>query len=233
MNKKGDIWISAVLYVMIAVAITVIVLEAGLPALRGLREKNAFASIKDSAIALDKNILDIASEGQGSQRVIPVDVTDGEIRFENDQLRWKLETESKVIEPRTRQEQGNLIIASDVDVSCSETASYDVMQNSYILANFSRYGSETNWTVIDSSALLNSVEFKDSNVRTSGVFSFTLNSSSQPANGYTELETIGTGITSGVFKAHMNTTSFEYDLVFLLESKADFIKVSIENLVTK
>ncbi|MFH1182624.1 MAG: hypothetical protein V1702_06725 [Candidatus Woesearchaeota archaeon] len=233
MKKKGDIWISAVLYVMIAVAVTVIVLEAGLPALRGLREKNAFAGIKDSAVALDKNILDIASEGQGSQRVIPVDVTDGEIRFEDDQLRWKLETQSKIVEPRTRQEQGNLIIASDVDVSCSETSSYDIMQNRYILANFTRYGSETNWTSIDSSALLNYVEFKDTNVRTEGVFSFTLNGTSQPATGYTELETLGTGLTSGIFTTHMNTTSFEYDIVFTLESKADFLKVSVENLITK
>jgi hypothetical protein len=233
LNKKGDIWISAVLYVMIAVAVTVIVLEAGLPALRGLREKNAFASIKDSALALDKNIQDIASEGQGSQRVIPIDVNDGEIRFEDNQLRWKLETESKIVEPRTRQEQGNLVIASDVDVSCSETMSYDIMQNRYMLANFTRYGSASNWSSIQANQLLNYVEFKDSDAKTTGEFSFSLNGSSGPINGFTTLETVGTGLTSGIFRAHMNTSSLEYDLIFTLESKADFLKVSIENLVTK
>jgi hypothetical protein len=233
LNKKGDIWISAVLYVMVAVAVIVIVLEAGIPALQGLRERNAFASIKESAIAIDKNILDIASEGQGSQRVIPVEVSDGEILFEDDLLRWKLETESKLIEPRTRQEQGNLVIATDVDVSCSESSAYHIMQNRYILANFTRYGSETNWTSIDTSAILNYIEFKDSDARTTGVFSFSLNSSSGPVNGYTDLETVGIGLTTGSLRVHMNTSSLEYDLVFALESKADFLKVSIENLVTK
>jgi hypothetical protein len=233
MNKKSQIWISAILYVMVAVVIMVLVLEAGLPMIKSLQERNAFARIKDTVTSLDQHIEDIASEGRGSQRVIPVEVIDGELRFEENDLRWKLETESKVVEPRTRVEQGNIVIASDVDVSATQTAGFHILQNAYILANFTRYGSETNWTDINTSSLLNYIYFKD-NDKTDGTFSFVVNESTSSSNGtgYTKLENVESGITSGIVRAHINATSFEYDIVFTLESKADFIKASIENFVT-
>jgi hypothetical protein len=235
MTKKSQIWVSAVLYVLIGVVVLVIVLEAGLPVLNSLQERNAFARIKNTVVALDRHIEDIASEGQGSQRVLPLDVIDGEVRFENNKLRWKLETKSKVVEPRTRFEQGNVVIAADVDVSASETSGFHILENRYLLANFTRFGSESNWTDINTSSLLNYIKFKDNNVKTNGTFSFLINesSSSSSGNGFTKLETIGEGLTSGILRAHINSTSFEYDIVFTLESKSDFLKVSIENFITR
>lgn len=233
--KRGEIWISAIIYVLVAVAVMVLVLEAGIPMMKGMKEKSAFTKIRTTVTALDQHIEDIASEGQGSQRVIPIEVNDGELRFENDRLLWKLETESKVVEPRTRAVQGNLVIASDVDVSATQDSYHHILQNTYILANFTRFGSSANWsTSINESAILNYIEFKDNNARTDGLFSFAVNGTSLAAtSGYTELEETGTGLTSGVLRAHMNSTSFEYDIVFTLESKADFLKVAIENFVER
>ena len=75
MRKKGQIWISAVLYVLVIVALIIIVLEAGLPLLGRLKEKNSFNRVKDTLTALDSNIRQIAGEGQGSQRIVPVAVS--------------------------------------------------------------------------------------------------------------------------------------------------------------
>src|SRR3989338_7604199 len=118
-QRKGAIWISAVIYVMIAVVVLVIVLEGGLPLIKGLNEKNAFTKVQNILVSLDKQIQQIASEGQGSQRVVPLEITDGELKIEDQKLRWKLETASKLIEPNTRVEQGNLVIATGVDVTAT------------------------------------------------------------------------------------------------------------------
>ena len=74
-NKKGVIWVSTVIYVMIAIVVMVIVLEAGLPLIKGITEKSAFNKIRDTLVLLDKQIQQVASEGQGSQRVIPIEIT--------------------------------------------------------------------------------------------------------------------------------------------------------------
>ena len=68
-DKKGVIWISAVIYVMVAVVVMVVVLEAGLPLIKSLSERNAFNKIRDTLLVIDKQIQQIASEGQGSQRI--------------------------------------------------------------------------------------------------------------------------------------------------------------------
>src|SRR3989338_10457272 len=101
-GRKGAIWISAVLYVLIAVVMMVIVLEAGLPLIKSLNEKSAFTRIRDTLVGLDKQIQQVASEGQGSQRIIPLEITDGEFRIEQQKIRWKLETDSKIVESKTR-----------------------------------------------------------------------------------------------------------------------------------
>ena len=123
-GRKGAIWVSVVIYVMVAVIVMVIVLEAGLPLIKGITEKNAFNKIRNTLVVLDKQIQQVASEGQGSQRVIPVEITDGELTVSDQKLRWKLETGAKLVEPRSRFELGNLVIASDVDVTAAAVDSY-------------------------------------------------------------------------------------------------------------
>src|SRR3989338_8258952 len=126
-GRKGAIWVSVVIYVMVAVIVMVIVLEAGLPLIKGITEKNAFNKIRNTLVVLDKQIQQVASEGQGSQRVIPVEITDGELTVSDQKLRWKLETGAKLVEPRSRFELGNLVIASDVDVTAAAVDSYFIV----------------------------------------------------------------------------------------------------------
>lgn len=234
-GKKSEIWISAILYVLVVVVIMVLVLEAGLPILKGIRDKSSFNRARDIMAALDQQIRDIASEGQGSRRVLPIEISKGELKVEDSKLRWKIETESKVIEPGSRTDMGNLIIASDVDVSATQNSTHYLIQNSRILVDLNRVGSKTNWSNINTSALINYIQFKDSGDKTNGTFVFIVNESaaSTTGTGYTSLAQSGSGLTSAVVTAHVNSTNFEYDLKLALESKADFIKASIENFKKK
>jgi len=233
-DKKGAIWISAVIYVMVVVVVMVIVLEAGLPLIKGLTEQNAFNKIRNTIVILDKQIQQIASEGQGSQRVIPIEITDGELKVTDQKLRWKLETDTKIVEPQSRVELGNLVIASDVDVAASTVGNFFIVENSRIRINFSKIGSSTNYSAITTAGIVNDVFYKDNDARTNGTFTFFVNdSSSLSGNGYTTLEDTGTSLTSVAVRAHINNSAMQYDIVMTLDSKADFFKASVENFEQK
>ncbi len=234
-TKKGEIWISVVIYVMVVIVVMVIVLEAGLPSLNKLKDKSMFTKVKDTMTALDQHIVDIANEGQGSQRVIPIDIPEGDVEVKNEKLIWKIETDSKLIEPRSRITQGNLMISSGIDVSVEEYPSSYILENSKILINITKFGAENNWTSIDTGALVNYTEFKEQTSRTAGAFRFLLQNdpTSTTGTGYTKIEEKGSKLTTGVVIAHVNSTSYEYELKISLDSKADFFRASIENFRTK
>jgi hypothetical protein len=232
---KGQIWISAVLYVLIAVAIMVLVMEAGIPIIKNLRDKGAFNRARDTMIAIDQQIEEIAGEGQGSQRVIPLDVNKGTVDVANQALRWKIETDSKIVEPKTKMEMGNLVVSADVDVSAASYATSYILENSYLLVNISKNGTESNWSAINTSRLINYITFKGTNTRTNGTFSFLINNSaaSGVGTGYTKLLDSGNNLASATVLTHVNSTNFDYDLELTLDSKADFVKASLKNVVTK
>ncbi len=233
--RKSQIWISAVLYALIAVAILVIVLEAGIPIIKGIMEKSAFERSRDVMVGLDQQIEDIASEGQGSQRAVPIDINMGKIDIANQMLRWKLETESEVVAPKTTREMGNLIISSDVDVAAFEYDDYYLVENSKIWVNFSKNGTETSWKAINASQLINAIKFKDNNVFVNGSFVFYINESesSNTGTGYTKLSPKGYNLAASTLTAHINSTTFEYDMEFRIDSKADFIKINLKNVKVK
>ena len=230
-EKRAEVWVSAVLYVLIVVSVVVIVLNVGIPFIDSLRERSAVTKARDTLSALDQHIEDIAAEGQGSQRVVPIEVGEGTLRVVDNKLQWEIETKSKIIEPGSKIDLGNLVISSDVDVSAKEVGNFFVLQNSIISANFSKLGSETNFT----SSILNSLTFKDNSAKTNGTFVFRVagNSSTETGTGYTRLKEAGEGLVSGAVLAHVNSTAYEYELEFTLGSKADFIKTELKNVRAK
>ncbi len=234
-NRKGAIWVSAVIYVLVGIIVLTVVIEAGIPFIKGLQERSHVTQARNTFSALDQQIQDVAKEGQGSQRIIPLEVSEGTVKVEDNKLRWKIETSSKVLEPRTRIELGNLVIASDVDVSAADASGFHIIQNSRILANFTKFGSKANFSSINTSSLLNYVEFKDTSSKTTGTFTFFINqnASSASGTGYTELLQTGSGLASATLKAHVNSTIYEYDLLLSLDSKADFLRGQIENFRVK
>ena len=235
LGKRGAIWVSAVIYVLIGVVVLTIVIEAGIPLIRSLQERGNVNRARNTFTAIDGQIVEVAREGQGSQRVVPLEVSEGTVKVEDGRLRWKIETTSKVMEPRTRVDFCNLVIASDVDVSASDHVSSHILQNSRVLVNFTRFGSSANHSAINTSSLINYVQFKDTGAVTSGTFTFFINqnASTTYGTGYTELLQAGTGLTSATLKAFVNSTLYEYSILLTLDSKADFIRAEIEDFRVK
>ncbi len=74
-NKKGDVWVSAVLYIALGMVIITIVLAAGLPLVTKMKDKNTVAQTKRVMLSIDDNLKEVATEGPGSRRVIPLEIT--------------------------------------------------------------------------------------------------------------------------------------------------------------
>ncbi len=77
MNKKGDIWISAVLYFGLGIIIITLLLTAGLPVINKLRDKNIAIQTKEVFHTLDQNIREVLKGGPGTQRVVTLNIKKG------------------------------------------------------------------------------------------------------------------------------------------------------------
>lgn len=228
-QKKGQVWVSAILYFLIAAITVIIVLNAGVPIIESMKDKNTYTKTKDLMMNLDTQIESVASEGVGSQKIVPIELIDGELVVKDNQLNWKFQTESKILEPRTKIQQGNMMISSNADVSSKEIGNYYLLENSIIKVNITKFCNQTNWCSVDTRRLLNWI--KHENDTLTGNFSFMVNrnENTTTGTGYTTLSEAGHNLGKASVIVHINSTSAEYDLVLTLESYADFLTVNIDN----
>ena len=80
-NKKGDIWVSAILYVLIISLSIVLIINVGGPIIDKMKDSQSLAKSKEIMLTIDKTISEVANEGEGSQRIIPLEVKDGKMTF--------------------------------------------------------------------------------------------------------------------------------------------------------
>jgi hypothetical protein len=101
MKTKGQIWISAVLYIGLSVAVLAVVLSAGLPLINKMKDRNVILNTKQVLIDIDDSINTVSGEGPGSRRILsPVVIDKGELKIDSDKdiLLWNFKTESQIID---------------------------------------------------------------------------------------------------------------------------------------
>ncbi len=112
MMKKGDVWISAVLYITLGIIAITLILGAVMPLVSKIKEKNVVLQTKDILIKLDENIRTVAQEGPGSQRRLTLFMDKGELFFNTDSdntyIHWSMETDSLLMEPDIVIKEGNI-----------------------------------------------------------------------------------------------------------------------------
>ena len=113
--KKGDVWISAVLYMALGIIILVIVLSVGIPVVNKIRDKNVAINTKELMFDLDRNIRTVYSEGPGSRRPLRIEITKGifSVDAEKDEVIWTFDTKLLLSQPNVPVKEGNLIIKSN------------------------------------------------------------------------------------------------------------------------
>ena len=113
MRKKGDVWISAVLYIALGIIILTLILAAGLPLINKVKDKNTFMQTKNILFNVDGNIREVISEGSSSQRYIsPFTIKEGEISFfdNTEKIIWTMKTKARLMEPNVDFTEGFLNI---------------------------------------------------------------------------------------------------------------------------
>ena len=232
MIKKGQIWISAILYILIITAVMVLVLNAGVPILKDLQDKTVFTRAKNTFLSLNQHITDISEEGVGSQRVVPIEIEKGALAVEDGALKWKLRTDAKILESGSEIALGNLYITANADVIAQKYSDYYILENSYIKAKLYRC-EDRNSCVFNQSYVLMDLNFTDPDTGTqyqaAGSFSIGFGLGSWSYSGYSSLEDQGSnlGEASAVYYIN-NTNSSVYSILELtLGSNSDFIQARL------
>jgi len=134
--KKGDIWISAVLYMALGIIILVIILSVGIPIVNKIRDKNIAINTKELMLDLDRNIRTIYSEGPGSRRPIKLEITKGTFSVSDttDEITWQFSSKVLLSQPNIAIKEGSLIInstkgASESDFLTTYTLNYSLILN--------------------------------------------------------------------------------------------------------
>lgn len=236
MQKKGEVWVSAVLYILIIMSAIILVIKIGVPMIEKMSDKSSFSNSKSTMLSIDKTINEVANEGEGSQRVIPVDIKDGKISIKNNEISWEIKTKNDIMESRSDQNFGNLKISSNSNVKTFETNSSYIMETTIegdvFNVSMKKIGSESNYSNFNTSELIEGIWYNGEKLN--GTFSFTINGdvSTETGNGYTIMVPSGnnTNLGKASVVAHINSSEKEYELEFTLESFGDFLSVEIKDI---
>ena len=100
-QKKGAIWVSAVLYLTLGIIAITLILGAALPLVEKMKDRNAVIQTKQVLFTLDETIKTVANEGPGSQRELsPFIINAGELTIDhaNNLIVWSMLTDALVQE---------------------------------------------------------------------------------------------------------------------------------------
>ncbi|MGB9748679.1 MAG: hypothetical protein ACP5OZ_03300 [Candidatus Woesearchaeota archaeon] len=239
---KSQVWVSAVLYIIIILTAMVIILEVAVPVINSFRDRIALENARNSMSALEAYISEVSSEGPGSQRVVPLNVKKGKIFAQDNKLIWQLETESRIMEPRSRIDFGNLIFItvpsnSTVTAYESEDYCYYILENGIIRANITVFGDkEKNYencsSGIDTSKIIKSITslVEGTSLSDSIKISLLNDEATTTGIGYTELASEGTYLSYSSVTVYINTTNYYYSFDIKLESGADFLTLKLKEI---
>ncbi len=112
-NKKGDVWVSTVIYIAISIIVLTIVLLAAMPVISKLKDRNIAIQTKNILTQVDKNIRELVSSGPGAKRVLsPVIIDAGILNFDidNSVINWTLKTTDASAESDILRQEGSVFI---------------------------------------------------------------------------------------------------------------------------
>ncbi len=110
-QKRGQVWVSAVLFISLGVIIIALILAGAMPLVNKISDKNTVVRTKGIVLTMDDAIRTVVNEGPGSQRQLnPVVIDKGSLTIQEGayELRWELETNAVLMEKDVQIEEGHL-----------------------------------------------------------------------------------------------------------------------------
>lgn len=108
-RKRGQLWISAVIYIALGVVVLTIVLSAGIPLITKMKDRNVYAQTKKTVTLLDENIRAVTS-APAAQRFLTLEMGQGNFSIDdvNNAIRWQMTTKAELQALGTEFKEGNL-----------------------------------------------------------------------------------------------------------------------------
>jgi hypothetical protein len=234
---KAVALVSAIVFLAITISAIGLIYTTGMPIIERMQEAAAVEGMKNSFVELDKIIQRVASEGNGSRRIVDMEIDVGRMAVDSsqDSVLWGLETENNIVSARSAQNMGNLVFGSNLETSVTE-ASYGGndayrIENEHLIMYVGDIGSPEGPVAYSTEDLVMGIFLKDSSEWAPlDYVSISLDGevSSMTGSGYTIPRLLGPNQPYGEIKAFMNSSYADYVITITLESGADFITIEGE-----
>ncbi len=230
---KAQIWVSAILYILVITVVMVLVLNAGVPLIQDLQDKTVFTRSKNTFLNLNQHITEVSEEGIGSQRVVPIEIEKGFLELKDGSLKWDMKTNAKILESGQQIELGNLYISSNADVSSTSYDSNYTISNTYFRATFFKC-EDRETCVFNESGMIMKLEFIDPETGLTDAadnqFKFYFGPEADwDWSGFSVLEDEGSSLGAARVLYYINNTNASYYTVveFSLGSNRDFLEARV------
>lgn len=240
MLKALNPLISIALVILILVVAISLALTFGEDVINRINEVNVINEATRNMKLLDNTIRRVASEGLGSLRKIQIKVSGGsyKINEKTNSIEFSYLVKYGTVEPGTYLKVSNLLLISGANAKAYE-ADLDgdgedelVLENEILKVAIQKVGSRDNFQPIDTKNNIKLILFKENNANITPEDSsviFDDISTSSYGNGFSELVREGDHLAKAEALVHVNSTFLEYDLVYTLQSGADYLIVKVLN----
>lgn len=245
MLKKGITpLVSMVFVILLTIIAMAIVLIIGVPAIEKGKETAVLNEAMQNMKVIANTIKEVASEGVGSLRNLQIKVTAGEYRVNEkaNSIDFTYSIKSGVVQPGSFIKEGDIILSAGANAKASE---YDldndgnldlVLENEILRIGILKNGTVSNQVSMNTSNLIRIINFKETGANvTPSDSSIILDDyvESSYGTGYSELVRADENMAKAEAVVHMNTSYVVYDILYTLQSGADFVIVKIQNAYYK
>lgn len=236
--------ISTAFIVLMTVMAMALTLTIGMPAINRAKEASIINEALQNMNVIDNTIQEVASEGTGSLRSLQMKVSGGEYKVNQkaNSVDFTYTMKYGLLQPGTFTKEGNLLMMSGVNAKASiydldgDGSNELVLENEILRVGILSNGTSSNQVPINTKNIIKMLNIKESGINvTLTDSSVTLDdfADSSSGTGYTELVTPGDNLSKAEAIVHMNTSTMSYDIVYTLQSGADFLIVKIQNAYYK
>jgi hypothetical protein len=243
-SKAISTLISTAFIVLMTVMAMALTLTIGMPAINKAKEASVINEALQNMKVIDNTIREVASEGTGSLRSPQIKVSGGEYKVNQkaNSVDFTYTLKYGLLQPGTFVKEGNLLMMSGVNAKASV---YDlngdgldelVLENEILRVGILKNGTSSSQVSIDTSNVIKLLSIKESGTNVTLTDSSVILddfAGSSSGTGYTELVTPGDNLSKAEAVVHMNTSTMNYDIVYTLQSGADFLIVKIQNAYYK
>jgi hypothetical protein len=233
----------AIIILLSAVTIT-LVFTVLVPTINRAKESAIINEAIQNMRTIDNMIREVASEGIGSFRSMQLKNSGGEYRVNQkaNSMEYVYYIKYGVVSPGTFRQEGNLMLMSGANAKASE---YDldgdgsnelVLENEILRVGLLKNGTASNPAMINTSKIIKILNLKETNANVTPTdSSIVLDefADSSYGTGYSELIRTGDFLPKAEAVFHINATNVYYDVVYTLQSGADFLIIKIQNAYYK